>query len=139
MKRALPTNSIRFISGEVRGINRFIARPARKAPMIGSIPAVSARKAPRKTTTSTKMYCETLSWNRLKNHRPSNGKRMSTIAPKRVSERPRRIQNPLSTDPAERPTMMVSTRRARVSVIIVPPTVMVTAWFFVMPSLLTIG
>jgi hypothetical protein len=43
MKMALPTNSMRFISGEVRGMSRLRARPERKAPMIGSSPASCAR------------------------------------------------------------------------------------------------
>ncbi len=43
MKMALPTNSMRFIKGEVPGMRRFMARPARKAPMMGSRPATWAR------------------------------------------------------------------------------------------------
>ena len=37
------TNSMRFIRGEVRGMRRLRASPARKAPMIGSSPARCAR------------------------------------------------------------------------------------------------
>ena len=43
MKMAFPTNSIRFIRGEVRGIWRLRANPERNAPMIGSSPAMCAR------------------------------------------------------------------------------------------------
>ena len=45
IKIAFPTNSTRFINDEVCGINLFRANPARKAPIIASIPASSARSA----------------------------------------------------------------------------------------------
>ncbi len=54
IKIALPTNSIRFISMEVCGINRFKASPAKNAPIMGSTPATCAKKAAKKTTESTK-------------------------------------------------------------------------------------
>lgn len=43
---ALPTNSILFIRGEVWGIRRFNANPAKNALVIASIPANSAYTAP---------------------------------------------------------------------------------------------
>lgn len=73
MKIALPTNSTRFISGEVAGISLLSASPARNDPMIASSPASWARKAPRKTIASTKIYCEMLSCTLLKNQRPIRG------------------------------------------------------------------
>ena len=48
-------NSMRFIKAEEWGMSRFNASPARKAPIIGSTPASSAKKAATKTTVSTKM------------------------------------------------------------------------------------
>ncbi len=42
MNSALPTNSTRFISVEVRGISWLSANPAKKAPMMASTPATSA-------------------------------------------------------------------------------------------------
>jgi hypothetical protein len=42
---------------ELCGIKRFNTNPATKAPMIPSTPATSARKAAKKTTDNTKMYC----------------------------------------------------------------------------------
>ena len=139
MKRALPTNSMRFISGEVAGMSRFMASPARKAPMIGSSPAASARKAPRKTITSTNTYCDTLSLHRLKNQRPMSGKRRRIAAMQTATEMPSRYQKALSALPVEKPTTTVSTERAMMSVMIVPPTAIVTALSRAMPSLLTMG
>ena len=47
IKIAFPTNSTRFIKDDVRGISLFNANPARKAPIIASIPANSASSAAR--------------------------------------------------------------------------------------------
>jgi hypothetical protein len=55
MKRALPTNSKRFMSTEDEGIRRLSDKPATKAPMMGSTPATWARKAAKNTAASTKM------------------------------------------------------------------------------------
>jgi hypothetical protein len=54
-------------------------------------------------------------------------------------ETPRRIQKALSAFPVAIPTIIVSTSKASVSVIMVPPTVMLTALFLLIPSLLMIG
>ncbi len=139
MKMALPTNSMRFISGDVRGISWFSASPARKAPMMGSSPANRARTAPRKTMTSTKMYCETLSLHRLKNQRAMRGKSSMMTAMQAMTEAVSRYQNASSILPVATPTMTVSSSRASVSVMTVPPTAIVTARSREMPSLLTIG
>ena len=62
-------NSMRFIKIELCGIRRLSTNPATKAPMMCSTPATSARKAAKKTTESTKIYCEDFSLsNLLKNH-----------------------------------------------------------------------
>jgi hypothetical protein len=55
INKELPINSIRFIKAEECGISLFRAKPATNAPIIGSTPATSARKAAKKTTESTKM------------------------------------------------------------------------------------
>ena len=61
MNMALPTKSIRRISGEECGISLFSTRPVIKAPRIPSIPASSIIPAPRKSIAITKIYCITLS------------------------------------------------------------------------------
>ena len=139
MKMALPTNSTRFISGDVRGMSRLRAMPERNAPMIGSRPANWAKKAPRKTIARTKMYCETLSLTCLKNQWASSGKRKTMMAMQSETEPASRHQNMSSTLPVAMPTITVSSSRASVSVMTVPPTAIVTALSRAMPSLLTMG
>ena len=139
MKIALPTNSTRFISGEVAGISLLSASPARNDPMIASSPASWARKAPRKTIASTKIYCGMLSCTLLKNQRPIRGNPNRTKSVKAVIDSPNRTQNMSSALPVESATTIVSTNSASVSVIIVPPTVMQTALFLLIPSLLIMG
>ena len=139
MKMAFPTNSMRFISDDVEGISLLSDRPVRKAPMMPSIPASSASTAPRKTRARTKMYCETLSFTRLKNHRVMTGNRKMTMQPNRRMETPSWAQKWGSTSPVAIPTMMASTRSESVSVMMVPPTATVTALFFVIPYLLIMG
>ena len=121
------------------GINLLSDNPTRNAPIIASIPAASAKKAPRNTIANTKMYCEILSSKRLKNHRPIIGKRKTMISPKNNTDIESRIQNMLFTSPVVMPAIAAKTSNASVSVIIVPPIVMLTALFFATPSLLTIG
>ncbi len=136
---AFPTNSILFINGEVCGINRFSANPDKNAPIIPSIPAISARTAPKKTITKTKIYWETPSSNRLKNQRPIIGKSSITINPKTRIETDNLTQNSAFTSPVVIPAITASTKRAKVSVIKVPPTVIFTALFFAIPILLIKG
>ena len=52
---AFPINSILFISAELCGINLFKANPAANAPIIGSIPPISAKKPAKKTMKTTKI------------------------------------------------------------------------------------
>ena len=47
MKMAFPTNSTRFINADVCGMSLLRAKPAKKAPIMASIPASSARSAAR--------------------------------------------------------------------------------------------
>ena len=58
------------------------------------------------------------------------GKPNNTINANIKMETPRRIQNISLTCPVAMPTMIVRTSNAKVSVIIVPPTVILTALFF---------
>ena len=81
MKRALPTNSIRVMSGLVLGTRRLMTNPARKAPSSPSSPTSLASDALRKTRARMKMYCMTLSENRRRNHLPMRGKKKMTNAP----------------------------------------------------------
>ena len=87
IKREWPTNSIRFIKAEVWGIKRLRVRPAKKEPIMGSIPANWAKKQERNTMASTKIYCEMGSSNFLKNHRTKNGKPNHTKATKRKTDK----------------------------------------------------
>ena len=52
---ALPINSILLNKAEVCDIREFKANPAIKAPIIGSTPATSDKKAAKKITESTKI------------------------------------------------------------------------------------
>jgi hypothetical protein len=53
MNTADPKNSTRSIEDPSFGTSRFSARPAKKAPMIGSIPKTSARAAIASSATIT--------------------------------------------------------------------------------------
>ncbi|MNG36214.1 hypothetical protein D3C87_1443300 [compost metagenome] len=55
MNNEFPINSIRFINADDCGIRGFNAKPATKAPIIGSTPATSAKNAAKKTTERTKI------------------------------------------------------------------------------------
>ena len=55
MNKELPMNSIRFIKAEECGMDWFNASPATNAPMMGSRPENSAKKAAKNTTNNTKM------------------------------------------------------------------------------------
>src|SRR5688572_19542941 len=107
--------------------------------MMASSPATSARKAPRKTIASTKMYCEILSSKFLKNHLAINGNKKKTMLPKMTEEIMRRIQNVVVISPFTIPVIVAKTSSARMSVIIVPPIVRVTDLVRANPYLLAIG
>jgi len=85
------------------------------------------------------MYCETLSLTCLKNQWASSGKRKTMMAMQSETEPASRHQNMSSTLPVAMPTITVSSSRASVSVMTVPPTAIVTALSRAMPSLLTMG
>src|SRR5690606_30386824 len=134
-----PTNSILFINGDVWGISLLSDNPAKKAPIIASIPAASAKNAPKNTKPKTKIYWDTLSSYFLKNQRPKSGKTRPTISAKIRTDTPSLIQKALVISPVDIPAITASTNKASVSVIMVPPTVILTALFFVIPSLLMMG
>ncbi len=139
MKMEFPTKSMRFMSGEVRGIKRLSASPARNAPMMASIPAIIDITAPRNTIASTKIYWVTLSLKRLKNHRAITGKMNKMMRVNRIKNPVSLIQKKWSISPLVIPTITARTKSARILVINVLPTVILTAWFLAMPSLLTMG
>src|SRR3546814_18433108 len=89
--------------------------------------------------TSTKMYCEILSSTCLKNHLPIIGKINNTIRPNRTMDIDNLIQNAVFTSPCVMHTTTARTNSESTSVIIVPPTVILTERFLEMPSLLTCG
>ena len=139
MKRALPTNSIRFISGDTEGMKRLSTTPTKNAPRIGSSPAGLARAEARKTRASTKMYCDTLSLYFLKNHRAMRGKTKRINKLYATMERMRRTQNHSLIVPVCIPTMTASMMSAPNTVMIVPAMVMVTAGRLPTPYRSTIG
>ena len=55
INKELPINSILFINADECGISLLRANPATNAPIIASIPAISAKKAAKNTTARTKM------------------------------------------------------------------------------------
>ena len=73
MKRALPINSKRFISGETCGIYLFNIRPAKNAPKTPSIPTIWESAALMKSIAITKINCITASLYRRKNQRVKRG------------------------------------------------------------------
>src|SRR5690606_41142433 len=131
MNMALPTNSIRFINDEVCGINLFNANPARNAPIMASTPANSAKSDAKYIMTKTKIYCEILSSTFLKNQRPMIGKISKTTNPKTTTDPPNFNQNSCPTSPCDMPTTAAKTNNAKISVIMVPPTVTLTDLFLV--------
>ena len=107
--------------------------------MIGSIPANSAKKAPKKTIANTKMYWEILSSNRLKNHRAIRGNTKKTIAAKMMLDTTSRTQNAVPISPLVIPAIVASKISASTSVMIVPPIDNVTERILAIPYLLAIG
>ena len=61
MNSALPVNSMRFISGETLGTNRFSISPDMNAPKMPSSPTASDSTAERNTVARMKMNCITAS------------------------------------------------------------------------------
>ena len=140
MKNAEPKNSILLESSDPSDTSRLSASPARKAPMIGSRPASSARPADRNMAAMmnrnrTDRSCPTLA----KNWRPSQGSTTTmntTTAPA--------VGISFSTNPGVSLPSWLSTRSSRavsaaVSVTMVAPTVMATDRALVRPRRCTTG
>ena len=104
-----------------------------------SMPANSARYAPKNTITRTKIYCEILSCTRLKNQRPIIGNTMITNRTNTTMETDNCAQKCSVICPVAMPTITVNTKRANISVIIVPPTVIDTDLSLLIPNLLMMG
>ena len=139
IKSAFPTNSIRFIKADVFGTSLFKAKPAIKAPIMASIPAVTAINDAIKTMAKIKIYCETLSLYRFINHLEIFGYRNKRMKPNIKTEMLNCIQKSFFNSPLTMPVIMARTNNERVTVTMVPPIVMLTARFFVIPNLLTMG
>jgi hypothetical protein len=140
MKKLFPIKDIRFIRAEVWGINLFIANPAKKAPIIGSIPATLARSPEINSIAKTKIYCDPLSPPRfLKNQVLTLGIPQSIKKEKTDIDRIILIQKMKLYEPSVAAEIKANKISAPKSVIIVPPIVTVTASLFVIPSLLAIG
>ena len=132
--------SIRFINTELCGIKRFKTNPATKAPIMCSTPATSAKKAEKKTTDSTKIYCDDFSLsNFFKNHRVIRGTTINIMIEKKAKEVSNRTQNVTSNCPLDALDIMAKIINTAVSVKIVPPTVIATELCLERPNLLIIG
>ena len=88
MKMAFPTNSIRFINGEMLGMSRLSTSPAKNAPKIPSNPAASDSSDAIKTIANTNIYCATLSLKRRRKYRATLGNTTKIINPQISAEMP---------------------------------------------------
>ena len=140
MNKLFPIKEMRFISAEVGGMRLLSAKPARNAPIIGSIPAALAKRPEMKRIESTKMYWDPLSPSRfLKNHllilgTPHNIRKENADIDSIIL-----IQKKTVKEPPVAAEIKASKMSTAVSVIIVPPIVMVTASERVIPKRLAIG
>ena len=75
----------------------------------------------------------------LKNQRPAIGNAITTNKTNMTIDILNRVQKCSPMTPVAMPTITVKTSNASISVIIVPPTVIVTDLSFVVPNLLIIG
>ena len=140
INKAFPTKLTRFIKTEECGINRFKPKPAINAPIIGSTFANSAMTAEAKTTSNAKMNCDVPSDSTfLKNQRAMRGKMPMTTMRKKANEMLIFKATSSQVPPFAVAVMKDNSKSAAVSVMIVPPTVIVTASFFVTPKRETIG
>ena len=135
-----PKNSIRFINADECGINLLRAKPAAKAPIIGSIPPNSAKNPQRNKMNNTKIKCRYFSPSAFwKNHLATRGIRKKTMPEKIISDNPNLNRNHKSNPPPVFDKISARMINTAVSVRMVPPTVMATAWFLATPSRLTMG
>ena len=87
----------------------------------------------------TNMYCEILSSNFLKNHLATTGNKKNIMDPKMSVAITSFVQNVEPISPLVIPVTVARTRRARISVMMVPPIVNVTDLMRAIPYLLAIG
>jgi hypothetical protein len=140
IKKLFPINEILFIKADVAGISLLNVNPARKAPIIGSIPAAWAKRPDMKSITRTKIYCEPLSPSRfLKNHILTLGTPHKIRKENAEIDTIMRIQKINEIEPCVAAEIKASNKSTAVSVMIVPPMVIVTASLLVIPNLLAIG
>src|SRR5690606_19968156 len=99
----------------------------------------SAKKEARKTMANTNIYCATLSSNFLKNQLLISGKRKKTMATNMIDEIPSCTQNAEDTSSLAIPATPAKTSSAKISVIMVAPTVNVTDLLRATEYLLAIG
>ena len=126
MKRALPMNSIRSISGEVLGTKRLSTKPARNAPKMPSRSHNPAVAAESNTMARVKVNWMTGSLYLRKNTRMSRGSRKNMPKMKITNFRAKNTQNPASPVPLMVPEMPARKSRAESSATIVAATEMVT-------------
>ncbi len=140
MKRALPMNSMRFISGDTWGMKRLRMSPAKNAPNTPSSPITPDTAALRNSSAITKIYCATESEYRLRNHLAILGSRYTPPATNAAIFTVNNAQNASPAPPrSNEPTIAASTISASVSAIIDAPTQSVTAECLCRPYLQTIG
>ena len=140
MKSELPVNSMRFMSCEFVGINLFSDNPTANAPIIGSKPANSAKKALKKSIDKTKTKWLIFSpSNFLKNHLVIFGITDRTIIKKITKEISNLKVNEVSRFPAADAVMTAKRISTAVSVKMVPPTVIATGSILESPIRFTIG
>ena len=140
IKKLFPIKEILFMRAEVGGITLLSANPARKAPIIGSMPAARDKSPEIKSIAKTKMYWEPLSPSRfLKNQILSFGTPQSIRNENAAIESVIRIQKIAEIEPSEAAEIKAKSTNTAVSVMIVPPMETVAASLRVIPSLLAIG
>lgn len=140
MNKVLPTNSILFIKVEVEGINLFMARPAKKAPIIGSAPMISAKNDEANRTVNVNKYCKLPSVVIvLKNHLLNFGRKKNIIKLKTPKEN-KKINIKLLFDPSfNKAVTKASIKRTKVSAITVPLMAILTANDLAIPSFVVVG
>ena len=133
MNRALPMNSMRFISGDTDGMKRLSISPVRNAPKMPSSPQISASAALKNSTDNTYIYNSTPSAYRRKNHRVSLGMNITDTTHYTATLRTKNIQTQKSVSPLFAPTMAARISSDIVSAIIDDPTLSATLLCFCRP------
>ena len=140
IKRLFPVKDNLSASFDVGEIKLLKINPAKKAPIIGSIPKIWAKRLIPKITERTKTNCEPSSlFSFLKNQRHAGGNTNNTINKNIKTLIVSFTQNIIFKSPPSALTIIDKTNNAKKFTIIVPPTVIVTASFFDILNLLTRG